>query len=499
MNKTTERHLKLTDINSIMSSILRFIRANKTDAYLVGGAVRDACLKRTTEDLDLIVSSSTQDVGLELAKHLDGKCISLDAKRNIQRIVFGQKGLTLDVSYLHQSEDVAGNLSRRDFTIDAMAISLNELSEQSAAKVIDPTDGYSDLLKRSIRATSEAALRADPVRILRGVRLSAQLDFSLETKTITWMKKNNHLLSDISIERVRDEILKILASSKITQSLYNLDSLGLLSIVIPELETCKNIEQPKEHSYDVFRHSLETPGMLELILSETNSHRRLLESVPRFEHWRNFFNEPLADGVSRSTMLRLAALLHDIAKPCTKTVDNDGRIRFLGHGPLGSEISRSIMSRLRFSRKATDYVSNLIKHHLRPSQVAPKGSIPSKRAVYRYYRDLGNVSVDTVYLNLADYMAAKGDMILKSSADLQDWQRHCKMAADILDNNQKDDPDIYHRIVNGYDLMSALALEPGPIVGKLICSISEAHAAGDINNRQEAIDFARALIKNGNK
>ena len=154
------------------------------------------------------------------------------------------------------------------------------------------------------------------------------------------------------------------------------------------------------------------------------------------------------------------------------------------------------MDRLRFSKKASNYVTSIVKHHLRPSQLAPKGLMPSKKAVYRYYRDLGEVSIDTIYINLSDYMAAKGDRILESRFDLSDWERHCKMAATILNNKQKDDPDIYLRIVNGYDLMSELGLEPGPFVGKLIDLISESYAAGEINNRKEAIDFARTVIKN---
>ena len=166
---------------------------------------------------------------------------------------------------------------------------------------------------------------------------------------------------------------------------------------------------------------------------------------------------------------------------------------------MGAETTQSIMNRLRFSRKASDYVSTIVKHHLRPSQLAPKDLMPSKKAVYRYYRDLGDVSIDTIYLNLSDYMAAKGDKILESDFDLSDWERHCKVAFTILDNKQKNDPDIYHKIVSGYDLMSALSLESGPVVGTLIDSISESYAAGEINTRKEAIDFARTLIKNENK
>ena len=321
----------------------------------------------------------------------------------------------------------------------------------------------------------------------------------LENKTEEWIKRNSSLLLNVSVERVRDELLKIISSENIASSLYKLDNLGLLSVIIPELENCKGVEQPGEHVYDVFKHSVETPNMLELILSDKGKNNRAVKLVPRFEQWEMFFQQTLADGASRLTLLKFAGLLHDIAKPQTKTVESNGRVRFLGHGYLGAETTQSIMNRLRFSRKASDYVSTIVKHHLRPSQLAPKDLMPSKKAVYRYYRDLGDVSIDTIYLNLSDYMAAKGDKILESDFDLSDWERHCKVAFTILDNKQKNDPDIYHKIVSGYDLMSALSLESGPVVGTLIDSISESYAAGEINTRKEAIDFARTLIKNENK
>ncbi|PZC46221.1 MAG: poly(A) polymerase [Chloroflexi bacterium] len=499
MKATKQRYIPTSSISPNISTIKRFFVRNGIEAYLVGGAVRDACLNRDTEDLDVVVVSSGTDIGSKLATDLNGKYILLDPVRNIDRIVFPENKLTVDVTYLKNSKHLHNDLIERDFTIDAIAISLNQPESDITTRLIDPTDGYSDLENSLIKATSERAFQSDPIRILRGVRLSSQLGFMLENETEEWIKRNSSLLLNVSVERVRDELLKIISSENIASSLYKLDNLGLLSVIIPELENCKGVEQPGEHVYDVFKHSVETPNMLELILSDKGKNNRAVKLVPRFEQWEMFFQQTLADGASRLTLLKFAGLLHDIAKPQTKTVESNGRVRFLGHGYLGAETTQSIMNRLRFSRKASDYVSTIVKHHLRPSQLAPKDLMPSKKAVYRYYRDLGDVSIDTIYLNLSDYMAAKGDKILESDFDLSDWERHCKVAFTILDNKQKNDPDIYHRIVSGYDLMSALGLESGPVVGTLIDSISESYAAGEINTRKEAIDFARTLIKNENK
>tara|TARA_Y100000590_G_C15744919_1_gene1021613 strand:+ start:3450 stop:4946 length:1497 start_codon:yes stop_codon:yes gene_type:complete len=498
MNNLREIYISTSSFGSNVLDIKRFFITHGIQAYLVGGAVRDACLNRFTQDLDVIIMSPDTHVSSRLAEVLKGKCISLDAGRNIDRIVFENNNLTVDITHIDNSKPIENNLIERDFTIDAIAVSLTQLESDTKSKLIDPTNGFIDLQNSLIRATSEGAFKSDPIRMLRGIRLSVQLGFVIDHNTEEWIKKHSGLLSNVSNERIRDELLKILSSPNISSSLYKLDSLNLLSVIIPELDSCKGISQPNEHFYDVFRHSVETPGMLELILSDSTG-SPAVKLVPRFDKWDTFFQQNLADGASRSTFLKLAALLHDIAKPQTKTIENNGRIRFLGHGNLGAETSQAIMDRLRFSKKASEYVSDIVKHHLRPSQLAPKGLMPSKKAIYRYYRDLKDVSIDTIYLNLSDYMAAKGDKILESSFDLSDWERHCKVASVILNNKQKDDPDMYLRIVNGYDLMSELGLEPGPVVGKLIDLIGESYAAGEINTRREAIDFARTLIKNDSK
>jgi poly(A) polymerase len=134
-----------------------------------------------------------------------------------------------------------------------------------------------------------------------------------------------------------------------------------------------------------------------------------------------YFDEEYADGHTRATYLKLAALLHDVAKPETKAVQPDGRVRFLGHPVKGAVTSKKILKRMRASSKATEAIRVMVDQHLRPSQLAQKGEMPTSRAVYRYYRDVGDVAVDTLYLCMADYLAARGPDI-----DLEDWARHCE-------------------------------------------------------------------------
>ena len=278
-----------------------------------------------------------------------------------------------------------------------------------------------------------------------------------------------------------------------------LEELGLLSAVLPELEASKGVTQPAEHHYyDVFNHLVETPGMSELVLGEPGD-SEALSHVPRFDGMSEYFAQPVADGASRSTLLRLAALLHDVAKPAAKTVEPSGRVRFFEHGPLGAEVCIGLMARLRFSRKATQHVATMVEYHLRPGQAAAPASLPSDRAVYRYRRDLGDVSVDTLYLNLADYMAAKGPDMLAPGYDLMEWKRHCGAVERLLEgpDSQWAADKSPSGLLDGNEIMDELSLEPGPVVGELLELVKEATAAGEVESRTDALDLVRGALKSG--
>jgi poly(A) polymerase len=193
------------------------------------------------------------------------------------------------------------------------------------------------------------------------------------------------------------------------------------------------------------------------------------------------------------TVLKLACLLHDISKPATKTVESSGRIRFLGHHTEGAEVAERILKRLRFSRRAVDLISLMVHHHLRPSQMAPKGELPSGKAVYRYYRDAAQAAIDTLYLNMADYLAARGSML-----EQDDWQEHCRVVGHILSKGfEQKAPENLSKLVTGYDIMESFALGPGPKVGELLNLANEAWANGDVNTKEEALELVRANLGAG--
>jgi poly(A) polymerase len=216
--------------------------------------------------------------------------------------------------------------------------------------------------------------------------------------------------------------------------------------------------------------------------------------VPWTPERKVYFQQQVSDGHSRRTILKLAALFHDIAKPQTKGPDATGRIRFLGHSEQGAQVATQRLGALRLSSRGISMVSRMVEEHLRPAQLRHEGELPSPRAIYRYYRDLGDVAVDTLYLSLADYLAAKGPEL---SADR--WADHARMVAHVLRGvAPATGPAQPPRLVTGRDLMQHLNLPPGPRLGQLLDLVAEARAMGEITTREEALALvAKELQEHG--
>ena len=406
----------------LLQGIARHLEASGADAYVFGGAVRDALLDLPGGDLDLWVGAPVRRVGRGIAGMLGGSYFDLDAGRGIGRVTAqGPRPVTIDITGGGPGADIASHLAASDFTIDAMAASVSALAA-GRAPVIDPVGGLADLRAGTVRAVSPAALDDDPLRLLRGPRIAVALGMTLEPATALWIRDRADLLRGVSPERVRDELLRVLAAPWVTPALRSLDELGLLTAAIPELEEARGVVQPPEHHYDVLDHCIETPGALRRVLAGTGPAFGL---VPRFEGMDEHFSAPFSDGADRATLLALTCLLHDVAKPATRTVEPGGRVRFLGHGERGAKVCRELMERLRFSRRSVRYVAGAVESHLRPGQAAAPGELPTPRAIYRYRRDLGDLAIDVLYLNMADYVAAKGPPMLRAGYDLSDWRRHC--------------------------------------------------------------------------
>src|SRR3990170_3372624 len=311
----------------LLADIVGFFAGRGVEVYISGGFVRDALLGRDSHDIDLSFAGDPLEVGPALADAFGGHYFTLAEEQHVARVLLPEREVHIDLMPLWT--EIEADLAERDFTIDAMAIPLAEAAS-SAAAVIDPTGGGEDLHRRLVRVIREEAFRHDALRPLRGARLAVELDFTIEPGTARLISKHAHRLPEVSVERQLDELMRIMATARAGPGLRLLDDLGLLEQLLPEVTETRGVEQPKEHYWDVFGHSLEAVRNLDILLGEDepgDRHWRTLwrELWGQLAWWRDarpYFREELLPERPRAAVLKLAGLLHDIAKPETKTLDD---------------------------------------------------------------------------------------------------------------------------------------------------------------------------------
>ncbi len=473
-------------------SAVTALRGLPSPAYVTGGAVRDLLLRRESHDLDVVVGEAAAPVAGRLAEALGATLVVMDEARGHYRVVSGGRPASwVDIS--SYGADLIADLGRRDFTIGAMAVPVAAWPDDATAALVDPFGGATDLKQRVVKAVSEQNLLDDPVRLVRCVRIAHQLRFRIDPATREMVRRNAASVATAAPERVRDEVYAVFASPRPESGVRLLDALGLLSAVFPELDEARGVTQPKAHHYwDVFEHLVHCVGKAEAVLDRG---AREQDAVIRLAPWRGeiegYFEGVVADGQTRSTLLRMAALLHDVAKPRCKTDDGQGKVRFLGHREVGEEMAREMLGRWRCSRRVVSHIATLTRHHLRPPQMAPSGwgGRPSERALYRYWRDLGDVATDTLFLSLADYLASCGPDIV-----LQDWARVADGAGVILAGGfVARDATKPFLLLNGNEVMAELGIPPGPGLGRLLAALQSAEADGRVETREQAVEFLRGL------
>ena len=468
---------------AMLNNLYDFLVQQSCQGYAVGGFVRDWLLGKRTKDVDIAVGGNALDIANEVARNFGGKFVLLDEANGIARVIMSQGHWCFDFSSF--SGNIETDLARRDFTIDAMAVELGQLKENLQLKPIDPFQGRKDLENSIIRAVSEQVFVTDPVRLLRAVRLAAELDFTIESNTENLIRGYARSVTEVAAERVREELLKLLNLPRTAFYLHYLDKLGLLLALIPELTQSKGVEQPVEHFWDVFEHSLQTVAAIEFLIRENfweYGNEEILTTAPWSGAIEEHLSQEVSGGSNHRSLLKLGGLLHDIAKPETKSLDDTGRARFLGHTKKGAAVAASILERLRFSRREIDLVEKLVYHHLRPAQMSNEG-LPTQRAIYRYFRDTGDAGIDILFLALADSLASRGPLI-----HMETWKRNCQLVNYILSQQEKQENRVKPvKLVDGHDLIHNFGLAPGPLLGRLLAIVHEAQASGEVTTKEEAL------------
>jgi tRNA nucleotidyltransferase/poly(A) polymerase len=464
---------------NIQDQVIAFLGDQDADAFLVGGLVRDQLLGRAVKrDIDLAIDGDASELARLFADRHGGAFYLMDAEHDVARVILGDT--YIDFAALRG--DVRSDLATRDFTINAMARQIG------SEELLDPFHGQHDLREKQIRAVSHTVFRDDPVRLLRALRLSGELGFTLEPHTEDWMREDASLLAFASMERARDEFCKILAQPDPVAQLRQADDLGLLAALLPEVSALKNVTQSPPHIFDVFEHTLHVLDALVNLQAQSYAEVANGEFLSELQP---HFDQLVSAERARGTLLRFVALLHDAGKPGTRSVDPNGAIHFYLHEARGAEMCDVAMRRLRFSNNEIEIAANVVRNHLRPAQLAREDSV-SNRAAYRFFRDTGSTGVDTCVLALADWRgkASPVDQAIDAA------QRATN--ALLLDRyfHAQETVIAPPALVDGRVLMNELRLAAGPRVGELLEAIREAQVEGEIKTRDDALAFAKKLALN---
>lgn len=460
---------------SPLVGLTRRALAGDERVWIVGGAVRDAVLGRDVTDLDLAIADDPERAVKAVAREGDGHAFELSVEFATWRAVARDRSWQVDATAL-RGEGIESDLAARDFTLGAIAVPL------AGGEAVDPFGGIADLERGLLRAVGADSFRADPLRLLRAARLATDLSLEIDPATVARARLDSAHAAEPAGERQLAELRRLIGGPDPLRGVALLDELGLTAVVLPELEALRGVEQGPNHHLDVLGHTL---AVLERTLEVESDLERF--AGERAAETRALLEEPLADEMSRGTALRFGALLHDIGKPVTRG-ERDGYVTFIGHDSEGAEIVAGICGRLRTSGGLTRHLKALTQHHLRLGFLVHEAPLPPRR-VHEYLRATEPVAADVTLLTVADRLSARGSGPFATEEAIEahlDLAR--QMLAAALDWHHEGPPE---PLLRGDELADELGLAPGPGLGELLAELEAAQYAGEVADRQAAIEYLR--------
>jgi len=440
-----------------IADLVRCSLARGEQAWLVGGAVRDAQMGRPSDDLDFVVHGDAGRLARVMADRAGGAVFRYSERFSTHRVVHAAGHA--DFAPL-RGESLAADLAARDFTVNALA------QDVGTGELIDPLGGRADLQARRLRLCAPDALVADPVRIMRLVRLRHALEFEPEPRAVEAARAAAEGLTSVSGERLERELSALLGLPVPASAVRDLDGLGALVHVVPELAALKGVSQNPYHHLDVFEHTLEALEHLPGVVAQLGGERYLVD--------------PQQLGLAAAgalVPLAYAVLLHDLGKPSIKKVDEEGRILFWHHDEVGAAMAVAVARRLKMSRRMEVFLALLVRQHLRLGFLVREAPL-TPRALARYRRDVEPYVFESVALSLADRMATRGP-----STPAVAIARHFRLAREIWTEVAKQPAALP---LDGEQVMALLGLEPGPRVGAALDALREEVEAGEVAGAAEA-------------
>lgn len=449
---------KLNSID-VLSKITKFVSTKDDEIYIVGGFVRDLVLGREKKEIDFLIVGDGPKFAEELAAYLGIEKVTTFKNFGTAHFVYNDYNLEFvgarKESYSKesrnpkvQSASLEEDLSRRDFTINTLAISL---TKQKFGEVVDLFDGFSDIKNKILRTPIDPLITFDddPLRIMRAFRFAAELQFVVDDKIIEASERSAERLKIVAQERITDEFLKILSSRKPSIGLLLLYKSKVLDVIFPEISNLSGIDQRKDHHHkDVLLHTFQ-----------------VIDNI---------------SDASDNLWLRFAALVHDIAKPQTKRFDENVGWTFHGHEELGARMMKEIFHRLKLPMQKLPYIEKLIRLHLRPIALVDEDVTDS--AIRRLIVQAGDDLEDLITLCRADITSKNPK---KVSRYLNNYE---KVMQKVREVQEKDQLRAFQSPVRGDEIMRICNIPPSKKVGEIKTAIEEAILEGIIKN-----DYDEAL------
>jgi putative nucleotidyltransferase with HDIG domain len=482
--------------------LLELVRSSAPEdlpVHLVGGAVRDLVLGRPVNDFDFVVPAQSLELAKKVRQQLHAVGFTLDDERQTGRVIVNQgKPDELIIDFvIYTGGSLLEDVKNRDFTINTLLVDLQQPEE-----VIDLLGGLADLDAKVLKAASPQSMQLDPLRVLRGIRFKRTFNLEIEPQTEDLMRAAAEGLAQISGERIRDELFKILAQGDVAGAFRLMDSLGVLAPVFPEIAELKQEPALYPHVHPLWEHTLQVITYLEILLVPTVN----LEASPTAhyvhlaremlaqyaEQIQALLSQPIQAGRQRRSLLTLAALYHDVGKPRTQTQDEKGRFHFYGHDKAGSELMEKRARALMLGKEEIAYLTLLVSQHMRIHHFSKPGVEMTDRAVYRYFRDLGAAGVDNALLSLADTLAAFEDTL-----QIEAWKREVQAVEKLFAAwfNCQEALIQPPKLLDGKDLQRIFGLKPSPLLGESLEALREAQAAGEVGDEKAAINYVYQFLE----
>ena len=480
----------------LLNQLHSFASARGVRLYLVGGCVRDLLLNRPVSDLDFALEEDALPFARAFADALGAAFVTLDERLPTARVVIRESGFTIDFAQF-RGGTIEEDLRLRDLTINAIGIEISPLVTQPSVQLVDPCSGLSDLKSGQLRFPSESVVLDDPLRLLRVYRFAAQLDFAIPEGTIHLICRHKDLLRQVkssemsrdivAAERIRDELIKILDAANAAAYIRQMDDSGIFTQILPEIESIQGTQQDDYDCVDLWERSL-------LALQRFEEEPLPNALAPYQREIQDYLNTNLVHGLRRETIIKLALLLHNFEKPSSETDDSGEIAQSSKRETVGTDITARIMKRLRLGGKATKLMSCLVRHHCHLTTLLKTN--PTRRSISRFLKAADQDWLGALLVCYADLRALREDR--REPADLSKAEG---LMVEIANRYFLDIRPMMARgrLISGDEIMEALDLKSGAVVGDILKQVEALQFDGEIHTPEEALAAARRILEMSNQ